>query len=215
MEVEFPRIEKWFARSRRLWSAALPLLVAIGATFDLDPAELSGLLGAFGEAAGRVVTAVVSLAGAAMALWSFLRPDHARLRAAPKGGGGGGVAGAGLFAGLVVLVACASTPAARYAQASELWLAANRAYNAELLADNTQYAACRRTRPESECHRRIDVETRQTALALVERANRLLDALAPQPAGEPPDPARAARSRRALEAIALELTALIPEEDSP
>lgn len=69
--------EKLFVRSRGLWAAAIPLIVAIASASGIDTEDLAGELDRLGEI-------VVLLVASVLALWSRFRPDGARLRVAPK-----------------------------------------------------------------------------------------------------------------------------------
>lgn len=202
--------EKWFIRSRRLAAAAMPLVVAVGALFDLDPAELSDQLARLGTEADRFVTAALSLWAAVAATWTWLRPDDARLRPLPKlpsGGGGAGPLGfVGLVAGVLLLACVSSPPVLRGGHSAErAWVAALEAYNAALERDNAYVRACLEVAPPDECDPAIDAEARARALEVIERGNALLDELARLEAEPETNAARIDAILAHLERLALEL----------
>lgn len=193
--------EKWFARSRGLWAAALPLIVAIAAAAGLEIDQL-------GEQLDRLAVALINAIGAGFALRSRFRPDHAELKALPKLPGGGGGTGSGLaILALVAVLACASTPEARYLQTSQAWLSAHRTYNAVLATDNALFEACLR-RAAERCEPSVSVAQRNLALLVVNRGNSVLDALELRVAGESDEGPGVEVLARDLEQLALELSAI-------
>lgn len=197
--------EKWFARSRGLWGAALPFIVAVVAALGVDTTDLAGEL-------DRIGVAVINLVGSVLALLSRFRPDGAALRATPKlpPGGPGPLSFALVLLGVVAL-ACASTPAERYVQASQAWLAANRTYNAVLAADNAALEACFTSEEPDDCEPDVPFDHRQRARVVVERGHALLDELEDL-LGEEDAAARREAIVRELEELAIRLAVLTPED---
>ena len=69
-------MEKWFIRSRSLWAAAIPLIVALVGFSGLDTTNLDQQLGELGTNVSLVVATV-------LVLRSRFKPDHAKLTAVP------------------------------------------------------------------------------------------------------------------------------------
>jgi hypothetical protein len=69
-------MSKWVGRSRALWAAVIPLVVACAALAGVDTENLAEDLDALGAA-------VILLVGSALGLWSRFWPDHAKLKGTP------------------------------------------------------------------------------------------------------------------------------------
>lgn len=205
-------IDKFFLRSRRLRATLIPFLIALGAVFDVDTAQLSALLEPLGESADRFVAGGLALWASVDALWTFLRPDDARLRLLPLWLAKLLPGGAALL--LVFLVAaCATTPQGRYVQAAQTWNSVARGYNAFLAMDNARYSSCLRGDTPDECRPILDPQDRAAALSIIERADALLDEL--ELLVEQPNASDAAVTALLdqLAGLTLELEALYTQEE--
>ena len=70
-------MSKWFVMSRGLWSAGIPLVVAVLVTMGLDTTDLANQL----EEVGTALALAVS---SALGLYSRFVPDYATLTVVPE-----------------------------------------------------------------------------------------------------------------------------------
>jgi hypothetical protein len=75
---------KWFGRSRALWAAAIPLLVALLPMFGVAPDGLQDQLVGFGDQAELTIQSVLLLGAAGLGIWAKLRPDNTPNTLLPK-----------------------------------------------------------------------------------------------------------------------------------
>lgn len=75
---------KWFGRSRQLWAAAIPLLVAMLPMFGIAPDGLQDQLVGFGDQAELTIQSVLLLGAAGLGIWAKLRPSNTPVTLIPK-----------------------------------------------------------------------------------------------------------------------------------